>query len=136
MAVGTDSDLELLSDIAGLGGGRSYYTDDPDSIPRIFTDETKIVAKKLIVEKEMQPLIRIRGEMLRGIPLSDLPMVYGHVLTYPNRDPVSFLRHRRGRYLCQASMAWAGAWPLHRIFRDDGERTGRNGNIMESFYLK
>jgi hypothetical protein len=74
-----------MRNMARWGGGRPYFTDDPENIPRIFTDETKIVTKKLLVEKRMKPRMRMLSDMLRGISL-DLPPVDGQVLTYPKPD--------------------------------------------------
>ncbi|MFC1821012.1 VWA domain-containing protein, partial [Thermodesulfobacteriota bacterium] len=121
VAVGIGSDVNLLRDIAGWGGGRSYYTDDPNSIPRIFTDETKIVAKNLIVEKKMQPIVRIRGEMLRGITFEDLPMVYGHILTYPKQGSSVLFETREGPLLV------TGQYGLGRSVAFTSDLSGRWG---------
>ena len=83
VAVGSGADVNLMKDIAQWGGGRGYYTDNPQLIPRIFTDETKIVSKKLVIEKTLQPTVTMNGELLAGIPHDSLPLVHGHLLTYP-----------------------------------------------------
>ncbi len=99
VAVGTSADLKLMGDIAEWGGGRGYYTDDPDNIPRIFTDETKVVSKMLIVEKEMQPMMISPGEVLSGISSDDLPIVYGHILTHPKSSGSVLLQTQEGPLL-------------------------------------
>jgi hypothetical protein len=63
--------------------GRAYYTDDPNSIPKIFTSETKIINKKTITEKTLQPVVKISDEILRGLVNDRLPAIYGQVITYP-----------------------------------------------------
>lgn len=83
VAIGTDSDVELLASIARWGEGRGYYTDDPNAIPTIFTGETKIVSKNLIMEGAMQPSLTMLNEMLQGIPAEEVPAIYGQVITYP-----------------------------------------------------
>ena len=83
VAIGTDSDEELMQSIAKWGQGRSYYTDNPDTIPRIFTGETKIVSKELISETTVQSSLLMLHEMLRGIEVDGLPLIYGQVITYP-----------------------------------------------------
>ena len=83
VALGSDADRPLLKAIARWGGGRSYYTKDADNVPRIFAGETKIAAKKVIVEKDMQPQAVMPGEMTVGIPTDNLPIVRGQVITYP-----------------------------------------------------
>ena len=40
VGIGGDVNRSLLSEIADVGGGRSYFTADPRSIPRIFVRET------------------------------------------------------------------------------------------------
>jgi Ca-activated chloride channel family protein len=83
VAIGSNSDVGLMRSIAQWGGGRAYYTDDPGTIPKIFTGETRIVANKIIDDKTMQPHIAAPSDMLQGINDGDLPAVYGQVLTYP-----------------------------------------------------
>ncbi len=83
IAVGTDSDQELLETIAEIGGGRSYYTDDIKRIPRIFASESLIVSRGLIVEELFIPSARTPSEIIDGINTSNLPPLGGFVLTYP-----------------------------------------------------
>ena len=83
VALGSGSNVTLMKDLAQWGGGRSYYTEDINNIPRIFVGETKIAAEKAIVEKAMHPYAVMEGEMTRGIPTDDLPLVRGLVVTYP-----------------------------------------------------
>lgn len=83
VSIGTGADLELMRSIARWGNGRSYYTDDPSTIPRIFTGETQIVSKELISEKPFQPAIIMLHEILQGIRTENLPPLYGQVITYP-----------------------------------------------------
>ena len=46
-----------MARIADLGGGRYYYTDDIRNVPRIFTSETMVVARDLVVEAPTSPRI-------------------------------------------------------------------------------
>ncbi|RPI74824.1 MAG: VWA domain-containing protein, partial [Desulfobacteraceae bacterium] len=85
VSVGSGADINLMRQIAKWGGGRAYFTEDPNNIPRIFTDETKIVSKKLLVEKQMKPRMRRPADLLQGIT-PDLPTVEGQVLTYAKPD--------------------------------------------------
>ncbi len=45
-----DSDAELLRDIARRGGGQIYFTEDAEDLPRIFAQDTFIVARSAMVE--------------------------------------------------------------------------------------
>src|SRR5688572_1565610 len=57
VAVGTDSDTQLLQDIANVGQGRFYATDDPASVPQIFAKETVTASKSAIDEQPFIPQV-------------------------------------------------------------------------------
>jgi uncharacterized membrane protein len=82
VSIGKGSHVALMKSIAEWGNGRAYYTDDPNDIPKIFTGETKIISKKIITEKTMQPFFRITNEMVQGIG-DELPAIHGQIITYP-----------------------------------------------------
>ena len=52
-----DTDAQLLEDIAKLGRGNIMFTDDPEELPRLFTEDTMSVARSSFIEKdpETQP---------------------------------------------------------------------------------
>jgi len=83
VAVGTGADRKLMESIAEWGGGRSYYAQNAENIPRIFIGETKIAATKVIIEKKLKPYVVTHGEMIQGIALENLPAINGIVATYP-----------------------------------------------------
>ena len=47
----TDSDGEILKKIAEAGRGRCYFTDEPEELPRLFSQDTFIAAKSTFVEE-------------------------------------------------------------------------------------
>ena len=49
VGLGPQVDRALLEGIAESGGGRSYFTNDPYNVPRIFTKETSQVARSAAV---------------------------------------------------------------------------------------
>ena len=83
VSIGQSANIGLMKSIAEWGKGRAYYTDDPNSIPNIFTGETKIISKKTITETTLQPSVKVFNEMLHGLASMKLPAVYGQVVTYP-----------------------------------------------------
>lgn len=83
VAVGNDSDINLMKNIATWGNGRNYYTEDSEKIPRIFVNETQIAAKKVVVEKPLKPKARMASDLTKGLPTGDLPLLQGQVITYP-----------------------------------------------------
>ncbi len=82
VSIGSSSDRELMRNIAEWGGGRSYHTGDSRSVPRIFTSETTIISRNLIVEEDFIPLVRARSPILQGIRPDQIPPLRGFVLSY------------------------------------------------------
>jgi uncharacterized membrane protein len=78
----TDSDADLLRDVARVGGGNVYFTNDPMELPRIFAQDTMIVSRSTFVDEpsavEMTGgLVSITGQALPGSPV-----IGGYNLTY------------------------------------------------------
>ena len=124
VSVGTDSDAKLMAEIARVGKGRSYVTLDPRTIPQIFTTETLLVSRDLLVDKTFTPRVASQTGPLRGIAQGSLPQLRGYVLTYPKQraellmkageDPllVSW-RHGLGRvtaFTSDLSGRWGREW--------------------------
>jgi Ca-activated chloride channel homolog len=82
VSVGSDADVQLMADIAKDGKGRGYVALDPQTIPQIFTTETLLISRDLLVEKPVTPTIVTPVGPLKGIP-AKLPTLRGYVLTYP-----------------------------------------------------
>lgn len=99
VSIGQGANITLMQSIAEWGRGRAYYTDDPNSIPKIFTSETKIISKKTITEKTLQPVVKISDEMLRGLVNDRLPAIYGQVITYPKPGAKLLIETEQGPLL-------------------------------------
>jgi uncharacterized membrane protein/Mg-chelatase subunit ChlD len=83
VGLGDDADKWLMSQVAEWGQGRYYFANDAESVPRIFTSETILVARTLIEEHTFFPEQRQDHEILRGVEPHDLPPLRGYVLAYP-----------------------------------------------------
>jgi len=83
VSVGSDADVQLMADIAKDGRGRGYVALDPQTIPQIFTTETLLISRDLLIEKPFTPSIVAPLGPLKGIAQSHLPLLRGYVLTYP-----------------------------------------------------
>jgi Ca-activated chloride channel homolog len=83
VSVGNDADVQLMADIAKGGKGRGYVALDPQTIPQIFTAETLLISRDLLVDKLFTPSIVAPIGPLKGISQSSLPSLRGYVLTYP-----------------------------------------------------
>ena len=124
VSVGEDSDAKLMAEIARVGKGRGYVTLDPRTIPQIFTTETLLVSRDLLIDKTFAPRVAAPTGPLRGIAQGSLPHLRGYVLTYPKQraellmkageDPllVSW-RHGLGRvtaFTSDLSGRWGREW--------------------------
>jgi Ca-activated chloride channel homolog len=81
VGVGDDADRKLLEQIAQLGKGRFYYTDDPTSVPQIFTKETMAASKSAINEQPFVPQVIRPSRALEGINFEEAPFLLGYVMT-------------------------------------------------------
>ena len=125
VAFGGDADRGLMERIASLGRGRHYFTDTPSNIPRIFTSETLVVSRDLLVEGETLPRLDYASEMVDGFAADSFPGLSGYqrifakpasqvVLSVGEEDPllVSW-RYGLGRsvaFTSDLAGRWGKAW--------------------------
>ena len=78
----TDVDAELLRDIARRGGGRIFFTDNPEELPRLFAQDTFVVARSSFLD-EPTP-IQLTGGLvtLTGKRFEAPPPIGGYNLCY------------------------------------------------------
>ncbi len=96
VAVGTDADTGLLSQIAQWGHGRYYETNDPSAIPQIFTKETMTASKSAIQEFPFLAKPVRAVDFLEGVPWADAPFLLGYVRTRPKPTSETWLITERG----------------------------------------
>jgi Mg-chelatase subunit ChlD len=102
VGVGEDADKKLLEEIARLGNGRFYYTDDPASVPQIFAKETVTASKSAINEQPFLPQVLRPTQVLSGIDLASAPFLLGYVTTRPKPTSEQVLATEKGDPL----LAW------------------------------
>lgn len=86
VGVGNYVDRGLLTQIAELGGGRSYFTNDAYSLPKIFLNETTKRTRQSLVEEPLRAMVNprfLRAQILRGIDMRHAPFLLGYVVTRP-----------------------------------------------------
>ena len=82
VAIGKDADVQLMVDIAKWGKWRFYYTEDSQTIPRIFTLETQLASKASLVEQPFKPqLTAPNHEAMQDINWKAVPPLGGYVAT-------------------------------------------------------
>ncbi|HEY2746401.1 MAG TPA: VWA domain-containing protein [Polyangia bacterium] len=83
VGVGAEADKTLLTMIAERGGGRFYFTQSAQNIPKIFTKETTEVARNALVEEQVGVHVQKRAELLEGVGIESAPPLKGYVSTKP-----------------------------------------------------
>ena len=130
VAVGKGAHVGLMKSIAKWGHGRAYYTDDPASIPKIFTGETNIITRKIITEKKMQARIKLQNEITQGVDDIDLPTIYGQVITYPKPGADVFIETEQGPLLA----AWRYGLGRSVAFTSDlSDRWGKDWVLWQHY---
>ncbi|MCB9727937.1 MAG: VWA domain-containing protein [Deltaproteobacteria bacterium] len=84
VAVGLNSDQELMMRVAEEGGGRYYFTDRAENIPKLFLKETSEVTRRALVEDPFRPVVarRFRNlQMFKGTGIERAPPLLGYVST-------------------------------------------------------
>lgn len=126
IAIGQDSDIELLDALAQWGGGRYYFATVPEDIPRLTLLESEIARSDPTVEGQFRADVASTHPLLRGFAPADLPQINGYVATTPKEtaevvldsssdDPVlSAWQYGLGRAVAwtpSVSAPWAESWP-------------------------
>jgi Ca-activated chloride channel homolog len=82
VAIGKDADVQLMVDVAKWGRGRFYYTEDSQTIPRIFTLETQLASKASLIEQPFKPQLTAPShEAMQEIDWKNVPPLGGYVAT-------------------------------------------------------
>ncbi len=80
-----------LRSIAKKTGGKFYAARNPKQLPQIFSKESKVIKRPLIVDEPFQPsVLDAHSELLAGVDMGDssaLPVLGGMVLTSPKDNP-------------------------------------------------
>ncbi len=102
VGVGTDVDRSLLEAVADRGGGRAWFTDRPETLPRIFVKETKMVTGQSVVDQAVHARVMPglgRIDLLRGVHLEQAPALGGFVPTQVKAGAEELLRLSNGQPL-------------------------------------
>ena len=120
-----DADQETLQQIAEIGNGRYYFSDDPSSVPQIFARETIMASKSAIQEEPFLPLLVRSTKVLADVNVDEAPFLMGFVVTRPKPtsevimttetgEPLlSWWRYGLGMsaaFTSDARVRWAAEW--------------------------
>jgi len=126
IAIGSDSDTGLLDQLARWGGGRYYYADQPEDIPRLTLLESEIARADPVVEEPVRAVLAQPHPTVRDFAPAELPELDGYVavtprpgaevvLRSPADDPIlAAWQYGLGRAVAwtpSADAPWADQWP-------------------------
>ncbi|MBQ9983678.1 MAG: VWA domain-containing protein [Lachnospiraceae bacterium] len=95
VAVGVGSDQSTLSKIAEECGGRFYYTDVNNSIPRIFAQEVYLSTNTYLINEEFHPVITSNNAILNGVMDEGCPALMGYIAATPKQTADVILQSDR-----------------------------------------
>ncbi|HEX2324041.1 MAG TPA: VWA domain-containing protein, partial [Chloroflexota bacterium] len=75
----------VLERIARTGQGRSYFTNSPNDVPRIMTQEARLAGRSYKEEHDFKPRLMTPAPPVRGLVPSELPDLHGYIRTSPKR---------------------------------------------------
>lgn len=125
IAIGEDSDTVLLEQLAQWGGGRYYFADEPEDIPRLTLLESEIARSDPVVEGELRANLSRPHPIVRDFAPAELPNLQGYVavtareaaevvLRSPEDDPLlAVWQYGLGRSVAWTPSAgdpWAPEW--------------------------
>ena len=126
VAVGTDADVTLLEAMARGGRGRAHVATNPAQLPEIFTEETVMATRSILVDGSFFPASASASPLLRG--LDRVPTLQGYVavtpkeraevvLVAPEGDPVfAAWQYGAGRALAwtpDLGTRWSPDWSVN-----------------------
>lgn len=125
IAIGDDSDIELLRELANLGAGRYHFASQPEDIPRLTLLESEIASTEPQIEGDFRADLAAPHPMMRDFATNDIPRLEGYVattlkddaelvLSSPEDDPVlSVWQYGLGRAVAwtpSIEEPWAQSW--------------------------
>ena len=81
VAIGAKPNLDLMSAIAELADGKSYFAKSDAEMPGLFVSETRRLLGESIVEEPFRPSVGNRGASLAGLDFASGPPLRGFVMT-------------------------------------------------------
>ncbi|MBI4827132.1 MAG: VWA domain-containing protein [Nitrospirae bacterium] len=158
VAVGKESNITLMKEIAFMGGGRFFQVeDDLHELSKIFQIDAMTASRPLVVEDPFSPRLKEPDAILNGMPLN-MPVMHGYMVTSPKKtsvipvishlgDPVVGLwNYGIGRsviFTGDDGLRWSRDWlqweGFGRLFVQMVKRSlrpGADGETLPAFHVK
>lgn len=81
IAIGDDSDIDLLQYLAEAGGGHYHAAETPQDIPRLTLQEAQSAGSQSVVRGAFQPIQNVASPIMLGFEPEDLPELAGYDYT-------------------------------------------------------
>ena len=83
IGLGTDKDItaNLLKDIAKRGAGRIFFSNQPSDLPRLFAQDTFVVARNSFIDEPTKIVSTTGLKTLTGEPFPSMPSIGGYNMT-------------------------------------------------------
>ncbi|HXI15010.1 MAG TPA: VWA domain-containing protein, partial [Chloroflexota bacterium] len=72
-----------LQNIARIGQGRYYVTNNARDVPRIMTQEARLAGRSFKQERDFKPRLVMAAPAVRGLVPADFPQLHGYVRVSP-----------------------------------------------------
>jgi uncharacterized membrane protein len=128
-----DKDAELLRDIARRGGGQIYFSEDAEDLPRLFAQDTFIVARSAFVDQATAVKPTAGLFSITGRSFANMPLVGGFNLCYL-RDGAALDVFTADEYKAPLLASWQAGLGRVAAFTGeaDGEYSGAFGQWNEA----
>ncbi|MCK6532019.1 MAG: VWA domain-containing protein [Polyangiaceae bacterium] len=91
VGLGDGADHELLRMLADTGGGRYHSVPDPNSLVKVFTRETEMIARQAAVEEWFPVQLVHQADFLKGMSIASAPLLHGYVATQMKEAPAQLI---------------------------------------------
>jgi Ca-activated chloride channel homolog len=81
IAIGNDSDTQILEAIAQAGGGRYHFTNRAEEIPQITLEEARSAGAQSVIRGAFQPVQTLPSPIMTGLDPTLLPPLDGYDFT-------------------------------------------------------
>jgi uncharacterized membrane protein len=131
IAIGAGDHVPFIRDMARVGAGRTFLTDQAANIPSILADETQAVIRPYVIEEDFTPTRGAPHPILRGFDRA--PPLHGFVTATPRQTAQVLLAAPRGEPVLAAwtyglgrAIAWTsdlkGQWGADWVGWDEFPR--------------
>ena len=96
VAVGGGADTAMLQSLANSCGGRYYYTDMNNDMPRIFAQEVFLSTKSYLLNEKFTPILSANHKIMENVFDGGVRALYGYIATSAKPTATVVLKSHKG----------------------------------------